>query len=39
MEKELFEQRKRVRDKKKLLIELVRQQVGIAKLKQRNINQ
>ena len=39
MEKELFEQRKLVRDKKMLLIELVRQQVGIAKLKQRNINQ
>ena len=36
-EKELVEGRKRVRDKQKLFLELIKQQVSITKLKQRNI--
>ena len=36
-EKELLEQKRRVREKQKLLLELVKQHVAITKLKQRNI--
>jgi len=36
-EKEISESRRRIREKQKLLIELIKQQVSITKLKQRNI--
>ena len=36
-EKELLEQKRRVREKQKLMLELVKQHVAITKLKQRNI--
>ena len=36
-EKEVFDNRKRIRDKQKLFLELIKQQVSITKLKERNI--
>ena len=36
-ETEVSESRKRIRDKQKLFLELIKQQVSITKLKQRNI--
>lgn len=36
-EKEVFDVRKRIRDKQKLFLELIKQQVSITKLKERNI--
>ena len=36
-EKEVFDTRKRIRDKQKLFLELIKQQVSITKLKERNI--